>query len=314
MAPEVMVCETFKDKPYDYKADIWSFGITLIELAQMEPPNHEMSAMRVLIKIQKSDPPKLSNSNKWSQEFSDFLTRCLKKSPDERLSAKELLSHRFCSSSTNPRPILELLSEARADVIEEQIEEIDDDNSLTSGSTPDNGELSTDGTDITDLSVRNITVNDDDQEPESVIVISTSNSTKTDDSGIGFENEHNIATTNDHSRVKTNFENSRSSSDDSKSSIGDHKNNDYDILHKRDQSCCSFGGDSVRLMADEILDSLYDSLTTEESKRKSETSNGGYTHSTNPNVSRILIAVPESPEGAEIIDDETFQQQKINDT
>ncbi|GFV47939.1 hypothetical protein TNCV_3044111 [Trichonephila clavipes] len=46
MAPEVVLCETFRDNPYDYKADIWSLGITLIELAEMDPPNHEMTPMR----------------------------------------------------------------------------------------------------------------------------------------------------------------------------------------------------------------------------------------------------------------------------
>ena len=65
MAPEIMRCETFRDWPYDYKADIWSFGITLIEMAQMDPPNHELSPMRVLIRIQKADPPKLRYSDKW---------------------------------------------------------------------------------------------------------------------------------------------------------------------------------------------------------------------------------------------------------
>uniref|UniRef100_A0AAR2J1H1 non-specific serine/threonine protein kinase n=1 Tax=Pygocentrus nattereri TaxID=42514 RepID=A0AAR2J1H1_PYGNA len=53
MAPEVVMCETSKDRPYDYKADIWSLGVTLIELAQVEPPNHEMNPMRVLLKIAK---------------------------------------------------------------------------------------------------------------------------------------------------------------------------------------------------------------------------------------------------------------------
>ena len=54
---QVVFCETFRDQPYDNKVDIWSLGITLIEFAQMEPPYHEMSPMRVLLKIQKSDPP-----------------------------------------------------------------------------------------------------------------------------------------------------------------------------------------------------------------------------------------------------------------
>lgn len=69
MAPELVLCETFRDNPYDFKVDIWSLGITLIEFAQMEPPNSEMSPMRVLLKIQKSDPPKLDQPSKWSKSF-----------------------------------------------------------------------------------------------------------------------------------------------------------------------------------------------------------------------------------------------------
>ena len=65
MAPEVVMCETMKDTPYDYKADIWSLGITLIEMAQIEPPHHELNPMRVLLKIAKSDPPTLLMPSKW---------------------------------------------------------------------------------------------------------------------------------------------------------------------------------------------------------------------------------------------------------
>ncbi|XP_072488110.1 STE20-like serine/threonine-protein kinase [Notamacropus eugenii] len=65
MAPEVIQCETSKEAPYDYKADIWSLGITLIEMAEMEPPHHELNPMRVLLKIHKSPPPTLRHPQQW---------------------------------------------------------------------------------------------------------------------------------------------------------------------------------------------------------------------------------------------------------
>uniref|UniRef100_A0A4W4DYE7 non-specific serine/threonine protein kinase n=1 Tax=Electrophorus electricus TaxID=8005 RepID=A0A4W4DYE7_ELEEL len=94
MAPEVVMCETSKDRPYDYKADIWSLGITLIELAQIEPPNHEMNPMRVLLKIAKSEPPTLLQPSRWSPEFSDFLKKALDKNVDQRWSTTQLMQ--FC--------------------------------------------------------------------------------------------------------------------------------------------------------------------------------------------------------------------------
>ncbi|XP_049425823.1 STE20-like kinase b [Epinephelus fuscoguttatus] len=119
MAPEVVMCETSKDRPYDYKADIWSLGVTLIELAQIEPPNHEMNPMRVLLKIAKSDPPTLMQPSRWSPEFSDFLKRCLDKHVDNRWTASQLLQHSFVSSVTDSRPLRELIAEAKAEVTEE---------------------------------------------------------------------------------------------------------------------------------------------------------------------------------------------------
>ncbi|KAI1278007.1 Serine/threonine-protein kinase 10 [Halotydeus destructor] len=118
MAPEVVMCETFRDNPYDYKADIWSLGVTLIEFAQMEPPNHEMAPMRVLLRIQKSDPPKLEQPSKWSKNFNDFVATCLIKDPNQRPTADELLKHPFISSASNNKALIELISEHKADVEE----------------------------------------------------------------------------------------------------------------------------------------------------------------------------------------------------
>ncbi|XP_030604128.1 STE20-like serine/threonine-protein kinase isoform X2 [Archocentrus centrarchus] len=119
MAPEVVMCETSKDRPYDYKADIWSLGVTLIELAQIEPPNHEMNPMRVLLKIAKSEPPTLMHPSRWSPEFSDFLRKALDKNLDNRWSSVQLLQHPFVSSVTDSKPLRELIAEAKAEVTEE---------------------------------------------------------------------------------------------------------------------------------------------------------------------------------------------------
>ncbi|XP_055927801.1 serine/threonine-protein kinase 10-like isoform X2 [Argiope bruennichi] len=144
MAPEVVMCETFKDNLYDYKADIWSLGITLIEFAQMEPPNHELSPMRVLLKIQKSDPPTLSQPSKWSKEFSLFLNKCLIKDPQSRLTASELLRQPFIVDATDKKPLFELIVEYKAEVFEEVMEEVDDESESTISTTCRNSQLSMD--------------------------------------------------------------------------------------------------------------------------------------------------------------------------
>uniref|UniRef100_A0A672MS40 non-specific serine/threonine protein kinase n=1 Tax=Sinocyclocheilus grahami TaxID=75366 RepID=A0A672MS40_SINGR len=119
MAPEVVMCETSKDRPYDYKADIWSLGVTLIELAQIEPPNHEMNPMRVLLKIAKSEPPTLATPSRWSPEFSDFLRKALDKNVDNRWNTLQLLQHPFVSNVMDNKPLRELIAEAKAEVFEE---------------------------------------------------------------------------------------------------------------------------------------------------------------------------------------------------
>ncbi|XP_062559992.1 serine/threonine-protein kinase 10 isoform X3 [Armigeres subalbatus] len=121
MAPELVLCETFRDNPYDFKVDIWSLGITLIEFAQMEPPNSEMSPMRVLLKIQKSDPPKLDQPSKWSKSFNEFLAKALVKDPQQRPSTDVLMGHPFIASNLDSKPIKDLLLEYKADVVEEEL-------------------------------------------------------------------------------------------------------------------------------------------------------------------------------------------------
>ncbi|XP_029466171.1 STE20-like serine/threonine-protein kinase isoform X2 [Rhinatrema bivittatum] len=126
MAPEVVMCETSKDRPYDYKADVWSLGVTLIEMAQIEPPHHELNPMRVLLKIAKADPPTLAQPSKWSPEFSDFLRKCLEKHLDARWNTHQLLQHPFVTSTTSNKPVRELIAEAKAEVLEEVEDSKDD--------------------------------------------------------------------------------------------------------------------------------------------------------------------------------------------
>ncbi|XP_054586706.1 serine/threonine-protein kinase 10 isoform X2 [Nothobranchius furzeri] len=140
MAPEVVMCETTKDAPYDFKADIWSLGITLIELAQIEPPHHELNPMRVLLKIAKSEPPTLDYPQKWSKDFNDFLKKALDRNPETRPSATQLLEHPFVRSVTSNRPLMELVAEAKAEVmveIEDNREEGEDEDIMELTETPD---------------------------------------------------------------------------------------------------------------------------------------------------------------------------------
>ncbi|XP_026842297.1 serine/threonine-protein kinase 10 isoform X2 [Drosophila persimilis] len=123
MAPELVLCETFRDNPYDHKVDIWSLGITLIELAQMEPPNSEMSPMRVLLKIQKSEPPKLEQPSRWSKEFNDFLKKSLVKDPQLRPTSDVLVQHSFINRDLDCKPIKDLLLEYKAEVVEEVVDD-----------------------------------------------------------------------------------------------------------------------------------------------------------------------------------------------
>ena len=114
MAPEVISAEQ-QNSFYDVKADVWSLGITAIEMAECCPPMFDMHPMRVLFMIPKSQAPVLTkNPEKWSAAFVNFLAVSLLKNPEERPHAEKLLKHPFVSQ--NPRSssiIVELIERAR---------------------------------------------------------------------------------------------------------------------------------------------------------------------------------------------------------
>ncbi|VDK73846.1 unnamed protein product [Litomosoides sigmodontis] len=121
MAPEVMICETFPEKHYNKLADIWSFGITLIEMAEEKPPYAEMNPAKVIFKVIKADPPTLERPNLWSPNFRAVVTKCLTKDPGNRPSAADVLMHPFFAHPGSIQCIRSLISEVNAEQITTEV-------------------------------------------------------------------------------------------------------------------------------------------------------------------------------------------------
>ncbi|XP_024835931.1 misshapen-like kinase 1 isoform X24 [Bos taurus] len=104
MAPEVIACDENPDATYDYRSDIWSLGITAIEMAEGAPPLCDMHPMRALFLIPRNPPPRLK-SKKWSKKFIDFIDTCLIKAYLSRPPTEQLLKFPFIRDQPTERQV-----------------------------------------------------------------------------------------------------------------------------------------------------------------------------------------------------------------
>lgn len=104
MAPEVIACDENPDATYDYRSDIWSLGITAIEMAEGAPPLCDMHPMRALFLIPRNPPPRLK-SKKWSKKFTDFIDTCLIKTYLSRPPTEQLLKFPFIRDQPTERQV-----------------------------------------------------------------------------------------------------------------------------------------------------------------------------------------------------------------
>uniref|UniRef100_A0A2K5JFN1 non-specific serine/threonine protein kinase n=1 Tax=Colobus angolensis palliatus TaxID=336983 RepID=A0A2K5JFN1_COLAP len=130
MAPEVI-----QEIGYNCVADIWSLGITAIEMAEGKPPYADIHPMRAIFMIPTNPPPTFRKPELWSDNFTDFVKQCLVKSPEQRATATQLLQHPFVKSAKGVSILRDLINEAmdvklkRQESQQREVDQDDEENS-----------------------------------------------------------------------------------------------------------------------------------------------------------------------------------------
>ncbi|KAG8189681.1 hypothetical protein JTE90_022495 [Oedothorax gibbosus] len=104
MAPEVIACDENPDATYDNRSDLWSLGITALEMAESQPPLCDMHPMRALFLIPRNPPPRL-RSKKWAKKFQSFIETVLVKDYQQRPYTDQLLKHPFIRDQPTERQV-----------------------------------------------------------------------------------------------------------------------------------------------------------------------------------------------------------------
>ncbi|XP_067343935.1 serine/threonine-protein kinase TAO2 isoform X2 [Channa argus] len=110
MAPEVILA--MDEGQYDGKVDVWSLGITCIELAERKPPLFNMNAMSALYHIAQNESPVLQ-SNHWSDYFRNFVDSCLQKIAQDRPTSDVLLKHHFLCRERPMTVVMDLIARTK---------------------------------------------------------------------------------------------------------------------------------------------------------------------------------------------------------
>ncbi|KAJ6642541.1 Traf2 and NCK-interacting protein kinase [Pseudolycoriella hygida] len=104
MAPEVIACDENAEATYDNRSDLWSLGITALEMAESQPPLCDLHPMRALFLIPRNAPPRLK-SKKWSKKFHGFIDTVLVKDYHQRPYTEQLLKHNFIKEQPTERQV-----------------------------------------------------------------------------------------------------------------------------------------------------------------------------------------------------------------